>query len=129
MKILTVCNHGNVRSVCLARLMKNIGHEFEVINMTKMEIKLRAKYRIKGNSDYFKKKYSTTNPEIVIEDIDTRVFGFDALWGSLKGNPACVLYIARAEATGIDFNHGRSFYGKIKGLGELVHETELEEIE
>ena len=37
-----------------------------------MEIKRGGKYRIKGKSEYFKDKYGTSNPIIVIEDTDNR---------------------------------------------------------
>jgi len=36
-----------------------------------MNIQKNKEYRIKGNSNYFKKKYGTSNPVIRVEDRDT----------------------------------------------------------
>jgi len=78
-------------------------------------------YRIKGDSDYFKDKYGTPNPDIRIEGTDTEVFG--GSWGDQNGNPACILYAIRSVGVPLS---GQVYYGKINGLGELVHESELE---
>ena len=83
-------------------------------------------YRIKGKSRYFKGKYGTFNPTIKIEAEDNIVFGGG--WGDQYGNPACLLYAVRSIEDGIP-SSGKVYYGKIKGLGELVHEIELIELE
>jgi hypothetical protein len=82
-------------------------------------------YRIKGNSKYFTEKYGTPNPLIVIEDEDEKVFG--GWWGFQRENPACVLYGIRSGLEELP-PMGKVYYGHIDSLGELVHETELEEI-
>jgi len=88
------------------------------------------KYRIKGSSKYFKEKYGTANPVIRIEDTDKNVFG--GSWMIQYGNPTCLLYAMRAGTSELPIA-GEVYYGKVylksgAGLGELVHETELEEI-
>jgi hypothetical protein len=84
-------------------------------------------YKIKGNSDYFRVKYGTPNPEIIIERTDKEVFGD---WcGIQQSNPACILYAMRTGIESIDSKVGISYYGHINSLGELVHETELKERE
>lgn len=80
-------------------------------------------YRIKGDSEYFKDKYGTPNPDIRVEGTDEEVFG--GSWGDQKGNPACLLYAIRAGFGKLPLS-GQVYYGKINGLGELVHESELE---
>lgn len=86
-----------------------------------MNIENNKTYRIKGNSEYFKKKYGTSNPIIIIEGKDWEVFGKS--WGMMIDNPACLLYAVRSPGIPIG---GQVYYGKINGLGECVHETELE---
>lgn len=88
------------------------------------------KYRVKGNSKYFKEKYGTSNPIIQIEDNWKELTG--GSWSMANGNPACMLYAMRAgteqlEGTGL-IDDDKVFYGKIGVLGELVHENELEAI-
>jgi len=94
------------------------------------------RYRIKGNSDYFKDKYGTPNPVIEIEAEDV------ALWpGGWKGSmaAACVIYGWR---NGVELlpTDGKVYYGHIFcspitpdsspiGFGELVHVSELEPCE
>ena len=83
---------------------------------------------IKGDSDYFKGKYGTPNPEIHIEAPDTTLW--PGGWREQAGNPACVLYGMRNINESLPYG-GIVYYGKIKtplggGLGELVHESELE---
>jgi len=73
-------------------------------------------YRIKGESKYFLAKYGTSNPEIIIEEkLDFH--------GEFK--PPSFLYLGRALAEGLPAD-SNTYYGHIKGLGEFVHETELE---
>jgi len=81
-------------------------------------------YRIKGNSDYFKGKYGTANPEFWVEAPTKEIWKGD--WMVQDGNPACMLYGMRSgieKLPSID-----TWYGKIGSMGEIVHESELEEI-
>ena len=84
----------------------------------------RKKYRIKGNSQYFKKKYGTSNPIIQIEGTDEEVFG--GRWAFQNGNPACLIFGIRTAMEEVGDN--KVYYGKIEGFGELVDESELEEV-
>jgi len=77
-------------------------------------------YRIKGASKYFLRKYKTTNPSVTIEEaIDIEKDGW---------NPPTFLFLGRVYAEGIP--HGPTWYGHIDsdGRGEIVYESELEEI-
>jgi len=74
-------------------------------------------YRIKGKSRYFSRKYGTANPEIVIESkLDYRK----------EFKPPTFLYIGRMLAEDLPLD-GNTYYGHIEGIGEIVHENELEE--
>jgi len=74
---------------------------------------------------HFKRKYNTPNPTILIEDKVEEVFG--GSWMFKDGNPACMLYAMRIAMEGIP-SDDEVWYGKINGLGELVHFSELEEV-
>lgn len=76
------------------------------------------KYRIKGDSKYFMKKYGTPNPEIVIEGPYDLQSAF---------SPVTFLYMGRALAEGLPTDE-KIHYGHVQGLGEVVHESELEEV-
>lgn len=94
-------------------------------------INKNGKYRIKGDSKYFKDKYGTSNPVITIEDDHEKVFG--KWWGFMNGNPACLLYAVRSPVDNLPMDNagtGKVFYGHVGKLelGELVHISELEEI-
>jgi len=94
-----------------------------------MKIEENKDYRIRGESKYFKKKYGTSNPIITIEAEHTKVFR--GWWGMQIGNPACMVYGVRFACEGLpsdSFGSDEVFYGKIRGLGELVHISELEEV-
>ena len=94
------------------------------------------RFRIRGNSDYFKEKYGTPNPVIKIQGEDTE------LWlGGWKQSmvAACVIYGWR---NGVELltTDDKVYYGHIfcspitpdsspVGLGELVHGSELEPYE
>ena len=82
------------------------------------------RYRIRGNSDYFKKKYGTPNPVIKIigEDIELCPGGWAA-----QNNAACIIFSYRSAVEFLPLT-GKVYYGHEIGtdLGELVHETELE---
>jgi len=92
----------------------------------------RKLYRIKGTSEYFKEKYGTTNPMIIIEDTDKAVFGKS--WLDMAGNPACMLAAFRLgreqglAALGVQAYYGHISMPGIPSLGEVVLETELEEV-
>ena len=88
-------------------------------------IKKNQSYAIRGSSKYFLKKYGTYNPTIIIEDKDSVIFG--GSWMNQNGNPTCLLYAARSGIEGLPLS-GNVYYGKIEGLGELVHESELLEV-
>lgn len=79
--------------------------------------------RIKGTSKYFKEKYGSANPEIQIECTDIEAWGRS--WMAMDGNPTAMLYGMRSGLDGLPWV-GNVYYGKIKSLGELVHESELE---
>lgn len=81
-------------------------------------------YRIKGESEYLKKKYGE-HPLFRVEGTDREVFG--GSWGGQNNNIACMLYGIRSGSEGLPFG-GTVYYGKIGILGELIHETELEEV-
>jgi hypothetical protein len=82
------------------------------------------KYRIRGNSQYFNRKYGTPNPIIIIEGPDITVFGMP--WYEYECW-ATDLFTARIVLESLPKN-GFVFYGHVDGLGELVVDTELEEI-
>jgi len=75
-------------------------------------------YRIKGQSKYFSSKYGTPNPGIIIES---------KLDYHTSFSPPTFLFQGRALAEGVPID-GNTYYGHIKGLGEFVHEMELEAI-
>jgi len=81
--------------------------------------------RVKGNSQYFRRKYGTSTPVIKIEDLQTNVIGMS--WMDADGNPACILYGLRVGTENLPIDND-VYYGKINGFGELVHASELEEI-
>lgn len=87
-----------------------------------MEIENGKKYKIKSESKYFFKKYGTYHPEITIEDLAEKVF--NGSWMSQVGNPTCMLYGMRAGLEKLPTDNN-VYYGKINGLGELVHISEI----
>jgi len=74
-------------------------------------------YRINGSSQYFLRKYGSTNPDIIIESKEDYHHSF---------SPPTFLFQGRALAEGVPID-GNTYYGHIKGLGEFVHESELTE--
>lgn len=63
--------------------------------------------------------------EIIIEDWWDRIAGKS--WGMCNGNPACLNYAMRTGFSNIKIpNDNEVLYGKIEGLGYLVHVQELE---
>ena len=93
-------------------------------------IKNNKKYKVK-ESLFFKKKYGTETPEIIIEDRDIEVFG--AIWKMRMYVPAVVHFMMRQVKDKLHSKQNEKvYYGKIQTdgilLGELVFESELEEI-
>jgi len=90
-----------------------------------MNIEKGKTYRIKSNSPYFIDKYGKPDPIfIIIEDTDEKVFGGG--WAMQEGIPPCIAYAARRAFDKAIQGDGQVYYGHIDGLGELVHESELE---
>ena len=81
------------------------------------------KYRIKGDSPYFKKRYGTPNPIFEIEAKDTDMW--EGGWIVSKVAP-CHNYAIRVAEEYLPLC-GIVYYGHIGHIGELVHETELGE--
>ena len=65
--------------------------------------------------------------EILIEDYWDTMTGKS--WMFTKGNPACLVYAIRTGSSGITTPDDLVLYGKIYGLGHLVHVSEIEETE
>ncbi|MBA7630003.1 hypothetical protein ES703_37511 [subsurface metagenome] len=93
-------------------------------------------YRLRGNSDYFREKYGTSNPHFVISGEDIEVWGEG--WQELD-IAVCTIYGWRNGVELLPVG-GRVYYGYIICapltedsssimLGELVHESELEPVE
>ena len=86
-------------------------------------------YRIRGNSEYFKRKYGTSNPVIEIEGLYKEVCGRS--WADASGNPGAMLFGMRLGMEMPRYiipTDDEVYYGHIRGLGELVIVSELEEI-
>lgn len=86
-------------------------------------------YRITGNSDYFRQKYGTPNPDFELEATDLEIWG--EAWEVMAArNFSAALFMRRMtlEADTLPINEP-VYYGKIQGHGELVRLSELEEIE
>lgn len=82
-------------------------------------------YRVKGSSAYFQQKYGTSNPVFVLEATDVEAFGVS--WRLTRTSAPAFNYALRRAADQLPVE-GVVYYGTITGLGELVHESELEEI-
>jgi hypothetical protein len=110
-------------------------HQYEIETIREDYSKDGQLYRLRGNSDYFREKYGTSNPHFVIscEDIEAWEGGWQE-WDI----PVCTIYGWR---NGVELLpvEGRVYYGYIicapltEGsdsimLGELVHESELEPV-
>ena len=93
-------------------------------------------YRLRGNSDYFREKYGTSNPHFVIRGEDIAIW--KGGWREHSG-PACTIYGWR---NGVELipTEGKVYYGYVICapltedstpcfLGEVVHESELEPVE
>jgi hypothetical protein len=93
-----------------------------------MIIEPRKTYRIKGDSPYFKDKYATSNPLIIIEGPAETVFGSGIHLASMSGNWAARLFLERVVAE--DPPGKTAYYGHevVTSLGECVFDEELEEV-
>ena len=80
-------------------------------------------YRIKGNSKYFRQKYGTPNPIILIKGEDKDIW---ACGWAASNAVVCHLYSIRVKEEGLPI-FGKVYYGKIDEFEELVHESELGE--
>lgn len=87
-------------------------------------IEPRKKYNVVSKSPYLHEKYGE---DIVawVEDEDIKVFG-NPWWMTATSNWACALYDARLRPEALPMT-GKVYYTKIKGLGELIHESEFGE--
>lgn len=63
--------------------------------------------------------------DFVVEDWQTRVYGGES-WMEATGNPAAIHYaVSSALARPPLPNDNRVLYGKIGGIGYMVHESEI----
>lgn len=94
-----------------------------------MNIEKNKKYRIKGESQYFKEKYGTSNPIFKLECRDVELWR-GASWKEMMftGNWAARLFAKRVNDENLATD-SVVYGGHIDGLAELVNEEELEEIE
>ncbi len=60
--------------------------------------------------------------EFHLEDWWDRVYGKS--WMSSEGNPACLIYSVRVASNNLPLNND-VVYGKVDGLGMLIHQSEL----
>lgn len=81
-------------------------------------------YKVIPKSEYLKDKYGE-NIQIIIE-APTKEIWPNGDWGMQQGNPACLLYAMRSGFENLPF--GNEYYGKIGSFGEIVHESELKEV-
>lgn len=79
--------------------------------------------RIKGTSPYFKRRYGTSNPVIVIEGTDHEVFGEG--WLRVDGNPLTFLFGLRTGEERKGLPTCNVYYGHIEKEGSLVPQAEL----
>ncbi len=72
--------------------------------------------KIKIKSGHFK------DQEIKIEGLWKDVYGKS--WMFADGNPACLEYAIRSSVDNLPTDD-KVYYGKINGLGKLIHESEI----
>lgn len=65
---------------------------------------------------------SFAGEKIEIQDLCTNVFGCS--WMFNKGNPVCIEYAIRSARDNLPTDD-KVYYGKINGMGYLVHESEI----
>ena len=100
--------------------------QMHCIGLINMKIEKNTKYKILGKSKYFKGKYGTFNPIIIIEDLAIKVFGES--WGIMNGNPTAMLFGMRAGMEDLNGADKDVYYEKVDGLAELIELKELEKI-
>lgn len=61
--------------------------------------------------------------EVVVEDFWDRIA--DKSWMDCNGNPACLEYSMRSAFSGVPIDNN-VIYGKIGGIGVLLHASEIE---
>lgn len=61
--------------------------------------------------------------EFTVEDWNDRVFGQS--WMLLEGHPAALVYAMRSAMAGLPTDN-EVVYGKVHGLGHLVHVSEIQ---
>jgi hypothetical protein len=80
-------------------------------------------YRIKGNSKYFRRKYGTPNPIVLIKGEDKDIWSGG--WTTSR-TAVCQIYGVRVKKENLPIS-GKVYYGKINEFEDLVHESELGE--
>ena len=88
-------------------------------------------------------KYKYANQTVILKDIDSLktpegdfrgkefraedywINFYDTSWMFQKGNPACMIYAMRSGFARLPIDNN-VIYGKIGGLGWLIHESEIE---
>jgi hypothetical protein len=88
-------------------------------------IELRKTYKVVSDSKYLHDKYGE-DIEAWVEDTDVNVFGKSWMW--MDGNPGATLFALRTGMEGRVDLGATVYYTKIKGLGELLLESELGEL-
>lgn len=81
------------------------------------EIKVQFKdghFQIPGSAD--------APVDFVVEDWQDRIMGRS--WMVMDGNPAAIIYAMRAGTSGLPIDD-EVVYGKVGGLGHMVHESEI----
>lgn len=68
------------------------------------------------------KSGSLKNQTILIEGLWHEIMGKS--WMFTNGNPACLMYAIRSTKDNLPTDD-KVYYGKINGLGYLVHESEI----
>lgn len=66
----------------------------------------------------------TTDHEFHIEDWNDRLFGRS--WMDMQGHPASLAYAMRSAVAGLPLDN-EVVYGKVQGLGHLVHVSEIKD--
>ena len=65
---------------------------------------------------------------VVDEQISNTLTNNDVFFKAMEGNWACYNFVERRDDFNCNFNH-RLYYGKVDGLGYIVAEDELEELD
>ena len=77
---------------------------------------------------YFHNKYGTATPEYELEDEFSKVFNAKDPWqNQFASNPGVMIFAMRSGLDKMGLK-GPFYYGKVNGMGEIVHESELKEL-